>query len=591
MGDFVCNSVIARSSPQANDEAILSVMGFGEKIALRRKFSNHFYSELVPIMKYLYTFFVFVPALLFAQSTKNMPLVEYFTNTSCTNCPAYTNSLDAALSSVGRSNVAVILYHNADPSPTDPFYEDNTAESNARSTYYSVQGDPDIFVESQNVSSNSYIQTALQSELNQTSTLQFTLGGMLQGRSGAVNVQVAGSAPGSWKLFAVITETGLTYHGSNGEVVHNDVFRKTLTTWNGVGASSGGASLPFTLGYDDNINPNDSVPWNLDSCRVVVWAQNVATKAIYQSAQIWVSALQQPSAFAFSSPDTNLCLPPVADDIEAVGYIYNTSSNTMNVTGVRLIDSLPNANWSTSVCLAVCGAPTVDTESSTPLSPGGVQQFLLHFDPNTTPGAASITMKFYDASNPSDSIIKHFHFRTNAPTQFLGQTSGQTITTDNDTVRWKTDLTGMAALYFTINDSTWNFLDSVNLASDMYIWQLQGITAYNLRLQIPTTEGNVRSSSFSLVPSAVAEPKLAAYALNCTPNPANTSLSISLPAYDTRRISLFDALGRMVYDHSFTGGEPSANVVIPTAALPAGMYYARALAPAGEVQKPVLIVH
>jgi len=545
---------------------------------------------MIPMKKSL-LLLIFVPAFVCAQSAR-MPLVEYFTNTSCTNCPAWTQALDQSLTNVGRANVAVVLVHNANPSPNDPFYQDNNAESNARTSYYAVQGDPDLFVDGTNVSSNSYIEVAIQNEIKQTSSLSIALSGVRNGRSGTVNAAITSTASGQWKLFAVITETGLTYHGTNGEVTHNDVFRTTLTTWSGVDGASGHVSLPFTLGYDDNISSSDSVPWNMDSCRIVVWAQNISTKAVYQAAQIWVSQLStsvQPT-FTFATDDSLLSAPPVIDDIEAVGNIQNISGSTIYVSGVRLVDSLPDGNWTTAVCLAYCGAPSVDTVPSNPLSPNGNQQFLLHFDPDKTPASGHVIMKFYDPNNPSYSVIRQFQFKTNAPTQFLLPKARQTITSNQDTISWKTDLTGKVGLFYSTDNVSWYLIDSVDVGSGSYVWT-PGFTGFNFRLKLITSEGSAVSSAFNLQSTAVYEPVPVSYTFVCSPNPANTSVNIMLTGYETKRVTLFDALGRMVYDNAIVEPLANTNIVVNTSALRSGMYYTRVYSASGVFSKPVMVMH
>jgi hypothetical protein len=544
-------------------------------------------------MKKLFVFLLCIPFISFAQT--RMPFVEYFTNTGCTNCPAWTQALDQALTSLGRAKVVVIDYHNANPSPADPFYQDDIQESSDRTNYYSVQGDPALDVDGTNVSSNSEIKTAIQFEMGQSSPLTIALSGTRNGRSGNVNAVITGNASGSWKLFAAVTETGLTYHGTNGEVTHNDVFRKILTTWSGVDGSSGQVQIPFALGtgMDNQLSPSDSTPWNIDSCRIVVWAQNTSTKAVYQAAQIWVNSLtvQSNNSFTFVTGDSIFSAPPppkLSEDVFAVGYITNTSDSSLNYTAVREVNNLP-ANWTTAICLEFCAAPAVDTlPDYLPLH--GRRQFLLHFDPDSIPSEASVTMKFYNTQNPSDSIVKQFHFSTNAPTQFISPAYQQTLQTDTIPVLWKTDLSGRVALQYSPDDSDWYAIDTVNIATGSYAW-VPGFQAFNLRLRLVTSEGNILSSFFNMLPNAVSEPLPQSYALTCAPNPANTLVNIALQGYAIRRIALFDALGRLVYDNYINQPSPDMNVPISTSALLPGVYYARVFTSSKVFGSPVVVLH
>ncbi|HZV12431.1 MAG TPA: Omp28-related outer membrane protein [Candidatus Kapabacteria bacterium] len=546
-------------------------------------------------MKKLFVSLLCIPLISFAQT--RMPLVEYFTNTGCTNCPAYTQALDQALKNVGRSNVAVILYHNANPDPSDPFYLDDIQAPTDRSSYYNVQADPDGFIDAISAPGNE-IQNGLQHEMQQSAPLTIALSGTRTGRSGNLNVSVTGNVPASWKLFAIITETGLTYHGTNGEVTHNDVFRSVLTTWSGVDASSGNVQLPFTLGtgHDSDNGPTDTTPWNIDSCRIVVWAQNVSTKAIYQAAQIWVDSLTQQNnnAFTFTTDDTLLSALPETGDNIAVGYINNTSASPLNISGVRLSNNLPTG-WTTAICLNYCGASTVDTV------PGSVnahsrKQFLLHFDPNSIPGTANVMIKFYDDNNPGDSIVKQFFFKTNDPFHFTYPTVKTISATGPDTIRWSGDseAIGSALLDYSTDDSDWYFIDTVSygFGGGSYIWNPGFQSAvYNVRLRLDMNGEHIPSPLFNLQPDAVSEPLPVSYTLSCAPNPANTLVNISLQGYAIRRIALFDALGRLVYDAYINEPSPDMNIPINTSALLPGVYYARVFTSSKVLGAPVIVVH
>ncbi|HET7152364.1 MAG TPA: Omp28-related outer membrane protein [Candidatus Kapabacteria bacterium] len=532
-----------------------------------------------------------IPALSF--SNPRTVLVEFSTNTSCGPCVSAGQTLDQDLTSTGRTQVAVIRYHTPFPTDVDPFYHDNAQESANRATYYGVSGNPQLYFDATNepTTGSAYWLTQLQSEMQQSAPLAIALSGTRNGRSGNLNVTVTGSAPGNWKLFAVITESGLTFHGNNGEVLHNDVFRTTLTTWNGVDATSGSVQLPFTLGtgHDSDISSTDSTPWIMDSCRIVVWAQNVSSKAVYQAAQIWVDSLtaQSNNAFTFTSSDTLLAAPAEQTDVVAVGEITNLNGAVANIKGVRLINNLPT-NWTTAICLDFCGSPTADTVPGT-ITAHGKEQFLLHFDPTTLPGEGVVLMKLYDANNPSDSIIKQFSFKTDVPTHFTSPTH-QTIQTNTIPIQWATDLTGKVALQFALNDSVWNTIDSVNIAGGAYTWT-PGFQAYNVRLRLLTSEGNILSSMFNMLPNAVAEPVPVSYALSCAPNPANALVNISLQGYPMQRVTIYDALGRSVYDYSIS--HPSVGMTVPvnTSALLPGVYFARVFTPSGVFGSQIVVTH
>lgn len=552
-------------------------------------------------MKKLFALFLSIPVIVSAQT--RMPFVQFFTNVSCTNCPAMRQALDQAMATVGRSNIAVVSYENSITNPSDPIYLDNASESDARTSYYNVIADPTLYVDSTIVpqSNSTIIQAGLQQHMQQTAPLAITLSGTRNGRSGNVNVSVSGSAPGNWKLFAVITESGLIYHGTNGEANHDDVFRTTLTTWSGIDATSGHVQLPFHLGTGHGISTSDtsSQPWDMNNCRIVVWAQSTSSKAIYQAAQIWVDSLtpQSNSTFTFTTGDTVLASAISNSAAVAAGYVKNITGDSINVLAYRITNNIP-FGWQTEMCMTQCYAGTVDTASVQKLAPGDSQLFLLHFLPAGLPASGTVTVSFTDMNDTTSRIIKQFLFKTNAGTNFTtpAPTGLPSIAANQqDTIAWNTDLTGTAELDFSVNSGeSWIPINtSVDLTAKVYLWTPATDTAiYNVQLRLQTSEGNIISYPFTITaPTAVSEPLPQSYALSCAPNPANSLVNISLQGYPVQRVAIYDGLGRSVYDHSFS--HPAVGMTIPvnTSALLPGVYFARVSTPSQVFNSQIVVVH
>jgi hypothetical protein len=189
-------------------------------------------------------------------------------------------------------------------------------QASDRATMYGISSNPSLHVDGVNIQASSdYLAALLYERDNTTSSTTITLGGSFQGTSGTVTVHLSQPAPAGQKLYAVITESGLTYrHGSNGEIDFDDVFRLVLGDgWagNDIGSSTS-IELPFTLGVDSLREPPYAFPWDPESCNIIVWLQDPSliaggTASVAQGAQIAISDLltgvndaRQPAAVTIS---------------------------------------------------------------------------------------------------------------------------------------------------------------------------------------------------------------------------------------------------------------------------------------------------
>ncbi|MDD5361515.1 MAG: T9SS type A sorting domain-containing protein [Ignavibacteria bacterium] len=96
----------------------------------------------------------------------------------------------------------------------------------------------------------------------------------------------------------------------------------------------------------------------------------------------------------------------------AIGYFKNMTSTNQNFKFVRVLNSLPGPTWQTSICVEYCYASDQDT-----IPPRGAQpvtrapnvldsiqiDFLGH-----TPGLATVIIKAYLESNPSNFLVDTF---------------------------------------------------------------------------------------------------------------------------------------------------------------------------------------
>lgn len=201
--------------------------------------------------------------------------------------------------------------------------------------------------------------------------------------------------------------------------------------------------------------------------------------------------------FTVTFADTTLFSSAKPSDVVAAGLLTNTSSSTINLLATRVVN-VSDTSWTTSVCMAVCMSPFVDTSGSYGIAPGGTQVFLLHFAPSSTPGRGDVQMAFADMAHPEYIVKQWFHLTTGGSTQFVSPTSSSIIYfAEVDTLRWSTTLTGNAA--FTLSGDggdTWTTIAaSVPLSDGQYIWTPDPAFVSNAKLRLQTSQGSLISDA------------------------------------------------------------------------------------------------
>jgi hypothetical protein len=239
-------------------------------------------------MKKLLTFLLFVAILApsFAQtSVKKYVLIEHFTNSNCSTCasrnPAFYNFIDQVQYA---SEVHHISIHPQYPYSNCVFYQANTAENTARSTYYNVSGTPTLALNGTFIGGGNPLlnATKINPYLNQTSPLHLkvTESGTGSNRSANIKVRSFGTLPqGTYKLYAAIVEKVVNQTTGNNESVHRDVFRKMLPNINGVDFTAAAVGQEIEFNYDYTL----SAAWNASQIYIVAFVQNTATKEIVNS--------------------------------------------------------------------------------------------------------------------------------------------------------------------------------------------------------------------------------------------------------------------------------------------------------------------
>ncbi|MFQ5906284.1 MAG: Omp28-related outer membrane protein, partial [bacterium] len=194
--------------------------------------------------------------------------------------------------------VVCIQFHTWWPGPSDPFYQANISENTARTNYYQPGSKyvPRAFIDGVIDGQLSYSQWG--NFIRGRHAVDAPLTIELQGayptvppNDGMVRVLVEALDFLSFsdlRLFTVITEDGIFFAGPNGTLIHDQTMRDMIPASTGepVGLSSPGD----TLLRDYNFTIDGT--WVDDSCNVVVFIQDYATKEILQAAVSRITDLQ-----------------------------------------------------------------------------------------------------------------------------------------------------------------------------------------------------------------------------------------------------------------------------------------------------------
>lgn len=183
--------------------------------------------------KFLLAFGLFCFMDIFSQSPRTV-VVEHFSNTRCSICASRNPSFYSVLANYPQ--VLHITYHPSAPYSQCYFNLQNVSENDARTNYYNTYGStPDYFLNGKQLpAANPAINNAiLDTALNQTSPVEIIATEELIGND-SVKVKVVVRTTGvtsvsTVRMFAGVAENPINYNAQNGETVHHDVFRKTLT--------------------------------------------------------------------------------------------------------------------------------------------------------------------------------------------------------------------------------------------------------------------------------------------------------------------------------------------------------------------------
>ncbi len=241
-------------------------------------------------MKKIFNLFValFVVNQLASAQVPKKVVVEHFTNTKCSICASKNPGFYANLNN--QSGVIHLAVHPSAPYPACFLSMHNPVENDGRTNYYGIYGGtPRLVIQGVVVPTNANYSSAsiFTPYLGLTSPASIKIYQYKYGvdsiRSTIVVKTEAAHTLNNLSLFVALAEDTINYTGSNGEPVHYDVFRKSLTGTSGISII-----LPSVIGDSVfySMSSPANVAWNFSKIFTLAILQDATTKAVVQSESI-----------------------------------------------------------------------------------------------------------------------------------------------------------------------------------------------------------------------------------------------------------------------------------------------------------------
>ncbi|HSW54514.1 MAG TPA: T9SS type A sorting domain-containing protein [Ignavibacteriaceae bacterium] len=216
-------------------------------------------------------------------------LVEVFTNSHCSLCPAAHNVIDNYLAGPNGNKISYIYYHMVYPYPDDLLYQQSMEGSEARHAYYNpVAATPRGIFDGQIQGSTSGWAATLDNLVNIQSPLKIELSGYTDLIQLFIDADVTrtGDIIDNDLVIHFVVAEHVFYDGRNSISNHKHVMRKMLPTPAGLQFN---IALNETKGFQQVIDL-DTI-WDIDSLKIIVFVQSLGSKTIYQSETIEYSEL------------------------------------------------------------------------------------------------------------------------------------------------------------------------------------------------------------------------------------------------------------------------------------------------------------
>lgn len=324
---------------------------------------------------------------------------EHFTQASCGPCAQQNPGFQSSILEPNPNTVRHIAYHTSWPG-YDPMYNLNPSESDARVSYYTVTGVPDVIMlgSVKESSPGGFTQQDVDDQVAATSPIKIEVTDVDNGTSHDVTVTVysVGNPPtGNLKIRTAIIERNVNYTsppGNNGEKYFPNVFRKMLPSTAGetITLAPQGGSVTFNYTYDEN------PAWNMDEIALVAFVQNESSKLVYNCGSTF-------------DPSVTIADPT---NLTSAGIIGSPSVFTLEGTNngeveqeysISLTSDAP-ADWSADF---VVNGNTYTTSTTATIASGANLPVVINVTPGSTAALGKYDLSIQSITNPNeDPVVK-----------------------------------------------------------------------------------------------------------------------------------------------------------------------------------------
>ena len=243
---------------------------------------------------------------MFAQPINRKALIEEFTSATCGPCASQNPAFNALILPNRDVKVVPVKYQVPIPSPGDPMYAQNQPESDARRSYYGINGAPTATLNGRIPDNNNtpgggwsgyaggpygFNQTVIDNEFNDLTSFSLVLDHWVSEDLDSVyatititNVDVMAITNSNLKLRVALLEETITFAtapGSNGETTFEEVMRKMIPNATGTTvASSWNPGESFTIELEALI---PTYIYDYTELSMSAWLQDDATKEVLQA--------------------------------------------------------------------------------------------------------------------------------------------------------------------------------------------------------------------------------------------------------------------------------------------------------------------
>ncbi|MBK9629983.1 MAG: T9SS type A sorting domain-containing protein [Saprospiraceae bacterium] len=308
-----------------------------------------------------------------AQAVRNV-LIEEYTSATCPPCAATNPIFDPFLAERG-SRVIALKYQSYIPSVGDPMYGHNTAESQARHTFYGINSAPSCRIDGTTPHNGHPINVVinpapLDTRLAVTSPIEMTVNHEVILEAGKdsmtitvdiKNVSASDFTGANYVLHTVMTESKIRFPrqaATNGETEFSHVMRKMIPNQTGTRITTAIASGE-TKSYSFKVAVPSYI-YSINELSVVAFVQNAATSGA-NPREVFQAGYSAPKQAQGNYFDVNIISGTMKNRVDqcdnSVSYeieFENVSTDPTPITSIDFVQlnggvARPRINWTGSL--------------------------------------------------------------------------------------------------------------------------------------------------------------------------------------------------------------------------------------------------